>query len=259
MRPVAHSSRAALSGFRIAAPSFVLPGTVAENCRFLAGKVHEVAVVLFQTAGSLAYTECDISAELASLPGVDGAPMRYHIHLPLDLPWEHGELCVLDSVEGLLKITDCLSPHCFVLHPPPTPKMLQTFLQGWMEMGRRPDELLLENTEESDLAEALPIAYEYGCSLCLDLGHLLAFEQHALLEHCGPQVKMLHVYAPGPKPGHKHLSLAHLTSGERDVLYDLLERLDEQTERVLVLEIFDWSAVQESITLLKEWTGGSKL
>ncbi|MDO5484253.1 MAG: hypothetical protein Q4F27_05035, partial [Desulfovibrionaceae bacterium] len=70
----------ALAG-RLAAPSFVLPGTVAENAAFLAGKVDEVALCLFEAQACLAYTAADMPAALADLP------LRWHVHLPVDLPW----------------------------------------------------------------------------------------------------------------------------------------------------------------------------
>ena len=34
--------------FQISAPSWVIPGTIAENCRFLAGKVDEVALLFLK-------------------------------------------------------------------------------------------------------------------------------------------------------------------------------------------------------------------
>lgn len=37
-----------MSGFKLAAPSWVIPGTVADNCHFLSGKVDEVALLFLK-------------------------------------------------------------------------------------------------------------------------------------------------------------------------------------------------------------------
>ena len=66
---------------RLAAPSFVIPAGVAENARFLAGKVDEVGLCLFETSACLNYGPQDLPPDLAALP------LRWHAHLPVDLPW----------------------------------------------------------------------------------------------------------------------------------------------------------------------------
>ena len=52
----------------MAAPSFVLPGNIVENVRFLAGRVEEVALCFFENAACLAYTEQDLPPDLRDLP-----------------------------------------------------------------------------------------------------------------------------------------------------------------------------------------------
>ena len=66
---------------RIAAPSFVIAANVADNAVFLAHKVDEVGLCLFETRGCLDYGPADLPASLAHLP------LRWHAHLPVDLPW----------------------------------------------------------------------------------------------------------------------------------------------------------------------------
>ena len=45
---------------RLAAPSFVIPAGVAENARFLADKVDEVGLCLFETRACLSYGPQDL-------------------------------------------------------------------------------------------------------------------------------------------------------------------------------------------------------
>ena len=70
---------------RLAAPSFVLPGTVAENARFLSGRVDEMALCFFEAQACLKYGENDLPPDLAE-PSESGR-LRCHVHLPVDLPW----------------------------------------------------------------------------------------------------------------------------------------------------------------------------
>ena len=86
----------------VAAPSFVLPGNIVENVRFLAGRVEEVALCFFENAACLAYTEQDLPPDLRDLP------LRWHVHLPFDLPWPEkasAAACrpALDDVQRLLE------------------------------------------------------------------------------------------------------------------------------------------------------------
>ena len=66
---------------RIAAPSFVIAANVADNASFLAHKVDEVGLCLFEAHSCLKYGPADLPASLARLP------LRWHAHLPVDLPW----------------------------------------------------------------------------------------------------------------------------------------------------------------------------
>ena len=70
---------------RLAAPSFVLPGTVAENARFLSGRVDEMALCFFEAQACLKYGENDLPPDLAepSESGTLRCPVSYtHLTLP---------------------------------------------------------------------------------------------------------------------------------------------------------------------------------
>ena len=71
-----------LPGRILAAPSWVMPGTVTENCAFLATVVDEIGLLFMESAACLAYGRQDLPDTLADLP------LSYHLHLPLDLPMD---------------------------------------------------------------------------------------------------------------------------------------------------------------------------
>lgn len=234
---------------RVAAPSFVLPGTVGENARFLSGRVEEVGLCCFETAGCLAYTEADLPPELAALP------LGWHLHLPVDLPWAEGGDAAAGAALAVFGRVAYLAPHLAVLHPPThmAPDAARTalaaFARRWRAGGGPP--LLLENIRGCQLTElGRPFLEGEGLGVCLDVGHLLGYAQGELLASELPErACLIHWSAPGPRPGpqpgkDRHLPLTALTAGQRAMVLALLRRLSPRA--VHLMEVFDWPGVEAS-------------
>ncbi len=248
------------ASWRLGAPSFVLPGSVAENCRFLAGRVDEVSLLLLESAACLAYGEADLPPWLAELPGRSG-PLHYHAHLPLDLPWHRGATTVAELCLALAAKIALCRPRSFVLHPPLgacCPSLLEEFLSAWRAEAPPDAELLLENIHGNDLALCLPLTYAGGYGLCLDFGHALAYGQEWLLtdQRVLERVRLVHLSAPwgdaAAKPGHGHHSLRRLTAQQAAMLDALLTGLGPGRGRCLLPELFQWTAWEDSATWLQE-------
>lgn len=264
---VLRKSPALLTGkrWRLAAPSFVMPGTVAENCRFLSGQVDEIALCIFQTEACLAYGENDLPAWLADLPGRTSR-MLYHVHLPLDLPWNEGPEQAAAAAAKVARKAEFLTPRAYVLHPPKTAAELQAFFYAWRKHGFASERILLENIADNDLAETLRGAYGIDCGICLDFGHAMAYSHNELLESSRllQRVRMLHVYtaethaAPdGATHRHKHLPMDRMSREDLDRLDALIGRLapyGTAAGRTLLLELFDWDAFQNSVPFVARWT-----
>jgi hypothetical protein len=189
----------------LAAPSWVRPGTLAENCAWLAGKVHEAGLLFLESRACLAYGDEDLPPWLSSLP------LRWHVHLPLDLPWAAGaagageaagperaaEICL-----ALMDKLDFLGVRQAVLHPPLRAlagtgqadeagetgeaggpgrelclRSLAVFTAAWRKAGRDTGDLLLENLPETvtlrDWRRLAEAARLFSCSFCFDFGHFL--------------------------------------------------------------------------------------
>lgn len=230
--------------FTVAAPSFVLPAGAAENSRFLAPYFDEIGLLFFETEACLAYTDIDLPPDLADLP------VSWHVHLPLDLPWQRGLDEVWAKLALLLGKAAHLSPHAWVLHPPTRSGLLAPLAEKFRQAGVDPASVLLENVEESDLCALWDEAREGGYSTCLDLGHILAYNQQAVLDLPGLRetVRMLHVYAPD---GARHTGLGNLDGAGKALLRDMLATFCHET---LTLEIFNEHELFESIELLAAWT-----
>ena len=229
--------------FTVAAPSFVIPAGAADNARFLAGLVPEIGLLLFESEACLAYSERDLPPDLADLP------VSWHAHLPLDLPWERGLDAAWDVIARLLDKTAYLGPRAYVLHPPARGGLLAPLAHKLRDRGVDPADVLLENVEEADLCAVWDEARESGYSTCLDLGHILAYGQHAVLGLPGlaPTVRMAHVYAPD---GARHTGLHRLDQEGRDLLRYILATFSPRT---VMVEVFEEQQFFQSIELLAQW------
>lgn len=237
---------------RIAAPSFVIPAGVAENARFLAGKVAEVGLCLFETAACLRYGPQDLPPDLALLP------LRWHAHLPVDLPWPaksgaaaHPSREAANAALAVLEKTAFLRPRRAVLHPPQGApdaqrRLLEDFARHWRRETSVP--LLLENVEHSDvLCLGQDFLAEQGIGFCLDVGHLLGYAQDNLLQSTLPEgAAMAHWSAPGERD--QHLPLTALTPPQWRTAAALLARLPGNAAHMV--EVFNWSGVARSLPVL---------
>ncbi|MDL2267702.1 hypothetical protein LJC46_06925 [Desulfovibrio sp. OttesenSCG-928-G15] len=254
---------------RIAAPSWVMPASVAENCRFLSGKVDEVALLFFDTGSSLAYGENELDLPLEELA------LSCHVHLPLDLPWDNPVMCagiclkLLHKTRHLADRTNTgKRPHCrAVLHPPPhepdRPKLaaqrLAAFAGAFRAQGGSTSLLYLENIRENDLLAICRPAAQLGFGFCLDAGHMLAYAQEHILESPDllERCAIVHLSAPGKQGQHEttgkdgHAPLNQLHEKEQDACRKLVRSVPAGA--VIVLEIFSWEGVAASMPVLATW------
>ena len=184
--------------WNIAAPSFVWPARVGDNCYYLQNRVDEIEIIFFETQGSLNYTQLDLPEDLKNLD------LDYHLHLPMDLPWEKGALEVVQNIEELAGKVAYLSPHCFVLHPPADPDLFSDFHQAWEAHPElKQKKLLLENVREKaprPLADLLGELRSHHVKFCLDIGHWSSYGSGSQYQNLPQWIQTL-----GPYLSHLHL------------------------------------------------------
>ena len=231
----------------IAAPSCVIPGTAAQNARFLAqrahGKIQEIALCFFEAQTCLAYTEDDLPEVLAELP------FSWHVHLPVDLPWHIGAAASANCALRLMRKADALEPRMAVLHAPDLPArkgLLAAFADLWHARCAVP--LLLENIDSCGLVDLTPLIVDAEFGVCLDLGHMLAYGQQNILAipELVSRVRLAHWSAPGGAD--RHLPLTRLTQEETHAVRAAAAQLPAATAHLL--EIFDWNGLEASLDLL---------
>lgn len=235
--------------WRLAAPSWVWPGGVVENVARLAPEFHEIGILLLETTPTPAYRPEDFPS------GLGNGTTRFHLHLPLDLPWHQGMAVVGPLVDSLFALTRGLSPWAAVLHAPPDARLLAAAAQSFAASGIPPRRILLENTEDFSYCDFYCDIKYFHYGMCLDLGHMLAHGQERclFLPDLWSRVRMVHLCAPGP--GGAHAPLTELDAEGHRLLRYILERLEPGS--VVMLELFSPEALftsQEFLALrLREW------
>ncbi|MCX5856421.1 MAG: cobamide remodeling phosphodiesterase CbiR [Deltaproteobacteria bacterium] len=249
--------------FRLGTTSYVIPADLRANVAFLADKVDDIELVLFE------------SHEMSNLPDAvtvralremaDRHDLTYTVHLPLDIWMGHADATVrqqsVDKCLRVIELTAPLKPFAYVAHfhgdqrgENPSPDLAR-----WIEGHRCSVERLLQAVDAQDLCvEQLDYPYniienivsDYQLSVCLDIGHLLLYglAPEDYLDRYLPRTRVLHLH--GVEEGNDHRSLAFLPAG---LLTTLVKRLGGRPgkTRVLTMEIFDEEALSQSLDLLR--------
>lgn len=228
-----------------AVPSCVIPGTAAANAAFLAGKVSGIGLCLFETDACLAYGPED-------LPPVSAGQVNWHLHLPLDLPWERGPETVAAICGRLCAMTSHLRPMAAVLHVPEGQdnahrrKTLARFAQMW-DSG---PPIALENTSSCDVLElGRDFLKDNGFNFCLDMAHAVSYGQSALLDSNLVECALVwHWSAPGD--GDRHWPLTLLRREEKRLAWQLWGRA--RADAIHLLEVFSWDGICASLPVLEQ-------
>ncbi len=242
----AGEQRFRLPGGRVlAAPSWLIPGDLTANCRFLSGRVDEVGLLFFETTACLAYTAKELPADLA------GLSLAYHVHLPVDLPWENPPACAEICASLLGKIA-FLHPTRAVLHPPAgstAPDALRNFLETFAGLGHAPGLLAVENHKDCDLLGLAEVVREFSLQVCLDLGHVRAYGQEALLDCPALTRRATLLHLSAARPGKDlHRSLAELDPEGHALLRRALAATPP--DAALMPEIFALPGYEASLDIL---------
>lgn len=261
----------------IACPSWVKPGTVAENAAFLADRVAEIGLCCFEWQSSATMSEAELPESLVALSGLSGqSPMRWHVHLPTDVSPDSG----LAAAQSALSVWDrvaFLNPRIAVLHLPPFAHgagltWLHDFISAWTQRGLAPERLAIENVRGASPRDYGPALWQLGLSFCLDVGHALAYAHEDMWSgdsfsiQCLQRLRLTHWSAPGtPKPGtppsDKHLALTEWTPAQKKSTLRAARLITQiqnsqlharKHDDTVMIEVFDWDKVLQSWPVLQE-------
>lgn len=237
--------------FRLGTTSYIIPADILPNVRYLAGKVQDVELVLFEVDdGPENLPSREQITELRSIAADND--LTYTIHLPLDLRLADDGSPRHASITKARRILDCtreLNPWAYVLHLDGKSVLNGTArgdMRRWQEQAVQSltivgewagdaQKLAVENLEGYPLDFYQPVLERIAVSRTVDVGHLWldGYDPIAYLREALPRTRVIHIHGVD---GRDHQSLAHVPVESLRTLLDELVRADYRG--VLTVEVF---------------------
>lgn len=246
---------------RIGTTSYIIPAEILPNLHFIKDIVEDVELVLFE---SDEYSNLPSKSDVREMAIIaDDAGLSFTVHLPLDA-WpgalDEGER--EKSVRKWLRVMELMapvSPFGWVVHLNDPPGEDQGWDNWLAQCGKTIDTLfsyadpnnLCIETLSYDFGRVFPLVAEKGCSVCMDIGHLILTDRNvpacldAWLEH----TRVVHLHGVNAD-GRDHVDLTHL---EPRLLNHIITTLKDSGHlpRVLTLEIFSLDDLEASLSVLE--------
>ncbi len=223
--------------FRLATTSYIIPGAIIPNIRFLGRHLDEVELVLYESQGVHNLPPLAEIRELADL--AEDFDLTYNVHLPGDLffgdpdPGLRQEFCA--TALRFYERTLDLNPTAYVLHLDSRKadgeveadrvawyQRIQESLETMQSQGIDLRRVVVENLEYP-LDRMVPFAEAFGLGLCLDIGHLVRYH-HDVGDHLDTflhRSSLVHLH--GVDDGVDHVSLHHLAPPVWDIICQALK------------------------------------
>lgn len=251
--------------FRVGTTSYIIPDDILPNVRYLADKVRDVQLVLFELDG--AQSNLPSAQDVAELNRLAKRhDLTYTVHLPLDLRLAaNGDEVHISLVKArrVIEATRELAPSAYIVHMDGKEERTSNdpdILTKWQEQaieslkfvaGLTGDMRLLavENLEGYPPAFNDGVISRSGCSRCVDIGHLW-LDGHNPLEFFDSrisQTNVMHLHGIGERD---HQSLALMPRDKIDGLFHYL--LECGYNGVLTLEVFSEPDLTSSLQAIDE-------
>jgi len=252
--------------FRLGTTSYIIPDDILPNVRFLADRVDDVQLVLFESADASNLPSQSTIRELAAIAG--DTDLTYTVHFPLDVFLgsrdEQVRLAAVDTCRRIVELCRPLDPQTYALHfsgddPDDRGRVPSPDMPGWLDALGRSLGALVAEVEQSRRICVETLAYPYSliedvvlahdAGVCLDVGHLLRWghDVPTHLERYADRAHLMHVH--GVKNGEDHRSLADLDPALLDAAFSVMTPKHGEY-RALTVEVFNQRDFETSMELL---------
>jgi sugar phosphate isomerase/epimerase len=245
--------------WRIGATSFVIPGGIEENVKYLADRVDDIQLLFFESScRSRLPQEIDVPM-LRAL--ARDHQLSYTVHLPTDLAPGHGRQSIrqqaADEIVRLMAELSPLHPRRFDLHLARQPELdvaswldnINDFLLALKkDIGRQCVMVAIENIDYP-FRQVRSLVLRHGFDLCPDIGHALFYDDDPgqLLQDIHPAT---HIHYHGIRGGRDHQALGE---EQRGCTARLGEVLHARAYRgVVTLEVYNSRDLQASLQHIDE-------
>ena len=237
--------------FRLGTSSYIIPADILPNAHYLAGKVKDIELILFEVDdGPNNLPSPDVIEELAKIAREQD--LTFTVHLPLDLKLgdDGSERDVsLVKAKRVIECTRRLDPWAYVLHLDGRSVKESNdaaLIARWQDHSVRAleivsewasgaEKLAVENLETYPLDFIQPILDRIPVSRCVDIGHLWldGHDPIPYLQAALPRTRVIHIHGIAERD---HRSLAFMPQDKVRAVWD--ELLHLKYAGVLTLEIF---------------------
>lgn len=251
--------------FRLGTTSYILPDDLLPNARYLAGKVKDIELILFEVDdGPNNLPSTEVIDELSKI--AQESDMTYTVHLPLDLKLGADGSEQDASLVKAKRVIDCtrgIDPWAYVMHLDGRSVRTSTDIDAitrWQDQSVRAleivsnwaggaDKLAVENLETYPLDFILPVLERIPVSRCVDTGHLWldGHDPIPYLQAALPRTRVVHLHGIAERD---HRSLAYMAHEKVQAVWD--ELIHANYEGVLTLEIFSEEDFLSSMEVLRK-------
>ena len=253
--------------FRIGTTSYIIEDDLLSNTRWLASKVDDIELVLFDLddgQSNLPSYETAVSMRQVA----DESDLTFTVHLPIDIRLNDDGSANHPSLLKAKKVIECvrpLQPYAYVLHLDGRhvrgEDVPETAVFAWQQQSVTAlnilaewvdgfDKLAVENLEGYPLDFILPVINQVPVQRCVDIEHLWLDGHDPLpyLQTALPRTKVIHIHGLDERD---HSSLAHMTNASGG-WHAFTYLLAEEFAGVLSLEVFGEADFRSSLTAVHE-------
>jgi sugar phosphate isomerase/epimerase len=256
--------RGAMFPVKVGTTSYILPSEIVPNIEFLAPRVEDVELVLFESEGHSNLPSGHTIERLLEFKIYHH--LSYTVHLPIDI-----RLGSIDEVQRRSSVRKCLrvieltrplDPFAYIVHfdlgkeGSRTLYEIEDHKEGLrrsvcdiLSRGIHPQILCVE-TLDYPIEHVSDIVSLHGLSVCIDIGHLLHYGHS--VEQCFEiylrQCRVVHLHGIIQGRDHRHIGTV-----DEDLLRRILHWLGSPPimERVLTIEVFDVMDLKKSFDILR--------
>ena len=252
--------------YRLGTTSYIIPDDILPNARYLAGKVQDIELILFEVDdGPNNLPSSEVIHELSEI--AQDNDLTYTVHLPLDLKLGEDGSRRDQSLIKAKRVIECacgLDPWAYVLHLDGKAVRTSTdieLIQRWQDQSVRaleivsewagsPSRLAVENLETYPLDFIQPVLDRIPVSRCVDIGHLWLDGHNPIpyLQAALPRTRVVHMHGIAERD---HRSLAFMPQENVGAVFDELIRANYAG--VLTLEIFSEEDFISSMEVIHRW------
>jgi sugar phosphate isomerase/epimerase len=249
--------------FRLGTTSYVIPGDLVENARWLAPRVDDMELVLFELDDVSNFPDPETVDTLKAI--ADEASFSYTVHFPGDI-----YLGAADESERTRSIQKCLSvyemmqpldPFAYVLHfhgdrrgEMPSEdirrwrKHLDASIGQILDAGL-PGHMICVETLDYPFGLVEDIVRDHGLSVCLDAGHLLmyGYPVDEYFARYFDRCRVVHLH--GMQNGEDHHDISAIDAHHLALLFEWLRGV-KADQCVVTLEMFDREELEMSLSTL---------